>query len=140
MIELVYMSQAKRIFTEEELNTILVAARKNNTAAGVTGMLLYDGKGTFIQAIEGEPEDIYRLFNRIKEDSRHDHLQLLGEGEINERSFPEWNMGFKRLKNDDMVSVKGFSNLLELDADTVVKGKSGSFAVAMLNHFKQSIM
>jgi len=139
MIELVYMSQAKRIFTEEELNKILMSARRNNLAAGITGMLLYDGKGTFMQAIEGEKDKIYQLFNRIKADSRHGDVHLLCEAAINERSFPDWNMGYKRLSKANTNTIQGFSTLLESGSNAEVTGKNGSFAVAMLNHFKQSI-
>jgi hypothetical protein len=53
VIELVYVSQAKYLFQETELKDILDISRRNNIARGITGMLLYDDGGTFIQALEG---------------------------------------------------------------------------------------
>ena len=50
--QLVYVSQATRELYEADLARLLERIRPNNSAAGVTGMLLYDG-GAFMQVIEG---------------------------------------------------------------------------------------
>ncbi len=77
MIELVYLSQTEHMFQEAELATLLKAARIKNAKRGITGMLLYDGLGTFIQAIEGEKAQIDELFAIISRDERHSLVQQL---------------------------------------------------------------
>lgn len=139
MIELVYMSQAQHIFGEEELQSLLDVSRRNNTRRGITGMLLYDGKGTFIQAIEGDEEKIYELFNIIKQDPRHADIQELGVTAINERNFGDWKMGFNRITPEDFASIDGFTDFMESQERNELPSSNNSFAVAMLNHFKQSI-
>ncbi|MGB3726116.1 MAG: BLUF domain-containing protein [Glaciecola sp.] len=139
MIELVYMSQARHLFKGEELQALLRTSRINNTKHGITGMLLYDGSGTFIQAIEGNKEQIFALFELIKTDPRHTDVQELGVSNITNRSFPEWTMGFKRLDVDVISAVDGFNDFVENDNTINLKNSANSFAVDMLNHFKQSI-
>lgn len=137
MIELVYMSQANHVFYDDELEELLHTAWKNNSASGITGMLLYDGAGTFIQAIEGDKHEIDRLFSYIKEDPRHEDIQILSYGEIAERNFPDWKMGFKKLDAADAASVTGYSDFLTADQQhEQAQGRNG-FAIDMLNHFKQ---
>ncbi len=150
MIELVYMSQAQHLFSEKELEELLIVARRNNTKRGISGMLLYDGKGTFLQAIEGEKSQIDELFDIISQDPRHSMIQQLSYNTIVERSFGDWKMGFKRIgSNNDSTanstidtssntkqaeSEEGYSNFY----DGGLENASDSFAISMLNHFRHS--
>ncbi|MEM8922729.1 MAG: BLUF domain-containing protein [Actinomycetota bacterium] len=94
--QLVYASSATRPFSEAELTELLEKARAKNESLGITGMLLYCD-GCFIQAIEGDPEDVDRLYQRISRDRRHANPMLLYKGTQTERSFPTWTMGFHRV-------------------------------------------
>lgn len=132
MIELVYMSQAVHLFSEQELVELLAVARKNNTERDVSGMLLYDGKGTFLQAIEGEKEQIDALFDIISADHRHTMIQQLSYSEIQQRSFGDWKMGYKRVGSDKSKFEEGYSDFF----DGGLENASDSFAISMLNHFR----
>ena len=44
MIQLTYISTATRNIVENSVSEILKISRLNNAAAGVTGLLLYDGR------------------------------------------------------------------------------------------------
>lgn len=137
MIELVYMSQAQHVFNETELAELLDISRINNTGRGITGMLLYDGVGTFIQAIEGEQAQIDQLYKIISLDPRHSAIQQLAYSEVFERSFPDWKMGYKCFTDEDTHKLQGYSTFMSeghshSDASTL------SLGLDMLKHFRQT--
>ena len=70
MYELIYVSSAIIILSEEELNAILVHSCQYNIAHSITGILLYID-GDFLQVLEGKKADITCLFDKIKRDTRH---------------------------------------------------------------------
>lgn len=96
MIGIVYVSSAPRLLTPETLDSILAESRRNNERSGITGMLLY-ADGNFIQAIEGPEEAIDSLLNRLRGDPRHRNLTIIARYPIEDRQFPNWSMGFRRL-------------------------------------------
>ena len=70
MYQLVYVSTATEPFSSEELTRLLETSRKNNTADGVTGMLLYHD-GNFFQVLEGDRDAVIGVFRRVERDPRH---------------------------------------------------------------------
>tara|TARA_B100000674_G_scaffold157955_1_gene126108 strand:- start:1036 stop:1218 length:183 start_codon:yes stop_codon:yes gene_type:complete len=52
--------------------------------------------------LEGYHEQVEPLFARIKIDHRHEPIVLLVEGSAEERSFPGWWMGFKKLAEPNL--------------------------------------
>lgn len=76
-----------------ELQNILAASRKNNTAHDITGALLYNG-GNFAQVLEGPLAAIERTFEKIQCDPRHTEVNVLHNGPAESRNFPEWSMAF----------------------------------------------
>lgn len=92
LIHCIYASAASREFTPEELDELLVVARRNNEALGVTGMLLYE-KGSFFQILEGPSEAVEPLYAKIGTDKRHASISKLILEPIEERNFPNWSMG-----------------------------------------------
>ncbi|MBC3883321.1 BLUF domain-containing protein [Undibacterium sp. LX40W] len=110
--QLVYMSQ---ITTDESvLNSIHSHAVRNNTALTVTGMLLF-AQGRFLQVLEGERKDVHHTYEKIRDDSRHDHVTLLADKPIQERSFSHWNMGFKHLQESEAAKNPRFQSYLTQD-------------------------
>jgi hypothetical protein len=93
MQQLVYVSNAVTTFNDDALRVLLARARSNNTALGVSGMLLHQ-TGTFLQVLEGEDSVVDRLYERISHDPRHAHVLLLTRDEIAQRNFADWSMGF----------------------------------------------
>lgn len=93
MFQLIYASAAVKPFTPEELSTLLATARKKNSAAGITGMLLYHA-GSFLQVLEGSEEAITELFKVIEKDPRHTNVRVLLRDGIETPEFDEWSMGF----------------------------------------------
>lgn len=90
---LIYISSASSRFAQADLDQILAISRSNNSARGLTGMLLFHD-GCFFQVLEGEPETIERTFATISRDTRHSGVIILECRSIDERGFPQWSMGY----------------------------------------------
>ena len=111
MYRIMYMSSAKFLFTDEDLENLLANSRISNSKLDITGLLIIKGK-TFIQCLEGEKENVEKVFNRIKNDSRHENILILVEEYTKHRLFPDWSMGYKNIKyltNLKSKKLKDFS-------------------------------
>ena len=108
LVSLIYISASSHLMNNDELEEILTKSRANNTELGLTGMLLYY-EGAFMQVLEGPEESVHRLYSRINLDPRHSRITRLWEEYIPERSFPDWSMGYHRLRADDMKYLEGFT-------------------------------
>jgi hypothetical protein len=86
---------------ESALAAILESSVRHNQQNGVTGMLLY-AEGSFIQVLEGEDMAVKATYDRICQDRRHAQVTFLQEDVVTERHFPQWSMGFKRLRTQDI--------------------------------------
>jgi blue light- and temperature-responsive anti-repressor len=78
---------------EEELEHILDSARRNNSRRGITGALLYNG-GSFAQILEGPLDKLELVFEAIQSDERHEDVNVIENGPIAARMFPNWSMAF----------------------------------------------
>jgi hypothetical protein len=74
------------------VESILVAARRNNPPRGITGLLCYSDT-TFVQLLEGGRSEVNELFNVIVRDERHTGLQVLRFDETMHRDCGRWTMG-----------------------------------------------
>jgi hypothetical protein len=120
MFRILYLSTANQPFSSGDLSELLQKARARNDAAHVTGMLVHSD-GDFLQVLEGEPEDVIGVYDRISVDPRHRDVSLLQRGlGFGDRLFPNWTMGFKRVPDqtlvDEVVGVNSRVKLRYLDA------------------------
>jgi len=83
-----------------DLESILAAARRNNRANDITGLLMFNGK-RFLQVLEGPAGPIDATFERIRRDSRHRGQVLLARKSVARREFGDWSMGYKSSAQDD---------------------------------------
>jgi hypothetical protein len=93
VFRLVYRSHS-RIPGEERpvaLAEILRVARSANAAAGITGALLITDNW-FVQALEGDEPAVRALYERIRQDARHEHVTLIESGSQGARVFSRWAM------------------------------------------------
>ncbi|MDB5120404.1 MAG: hypothetical protein JWN56_1622 [Sphingobacteriales bacterium] len=112
MYHIVYVSSATELFTKDELKALVDICNKNNKSLNISGMLLYN-EGNFIQLIEGEEETVSKLLHKIEMDSRHRGILILSKGNVDERSFPDWSMGFKIVPAYEFSKFDEFKNSKE---------------------------
>ncbi len=112
MYFLVYVSHSNRKWEEQELEKLLHKARANNSNNGISGMLLFLQE-RFIQVLEGDKKKVDDLYETIKVDSRHRSVSILLQGEMDQRIFSNWTMGFQSLKVIDGELTNGFTSLEE---------------------------
>lgn len=78
---LIYRSKADGPgIRREELDRILLDARRGNDPLGVSGLLLCEG-GAFVQLLQGPEPALTHLLRRIRNDPRHRDLALLSSGQ-----------------------------------------------------------
>lgn len=133
MQRIVYLSSALTPFAPEDLAALLAQSRRNNAAGGLTGLLLYHD-GNFLQVLEGEEPMLSDCFARIARDPRHRQLIVMWRGEVAQRAFPQWQMGYARLPElfgaeaGAVVSLHDLAEMgLESATDPVVERLVGVF-------------
>jgi len=93
---LTYTSLAAIDLQPDDLEAIHRTARQVNALEGVTGVLIFNGTH-FLQVIEGAPNAIDDLVERLRRDTRHSGLEIRDEHEAEERVFPDWSMELVRV-------------------------------------------
>ena len=93
---LTYTSLARLDLTGDDLAAIHETARRLNALDGITGLLIFNGTH-FLQIIEGSPEAIDGLVERLRRDPRHHGLEIRDQHLAEERSFPDWSMELVRV-------------------------------------------
>jgi len=93
---LTYTSLAGLDLEASDLEAIHRTARELNALDGITGLLIFNGTH-FLQIIEGAPQAIDELVERLRRDPRHSGIEIRDQQEIEERSFPDWSMELVRV-------------------------------------------
>jgi hypothetical protein len=112
--QLVYLSVEAESFSKNDLEHLLIGARKFNSERDISGFLVYLD-GMFLQCLEGDKKAINDLYEHIKCDVRHKEVQLVFEKAINERVFADWSMGFLHASKDDLEKY-GFKSVSDFVA------------------------
>ena len=90
---------------------LLTEARRINTSRDITGLLLHRER-SFYQVLEGAEDVVRQTFDSIEKDQRHTAIDVLFEGEVDEREFPDWQMGFLNLDGVEVGTLQGYSDFL----------------------------
>lgn len=83
-------------------------ARVANLAREITGLLIFDGM-RFCQQLEGRPEQVRALMDRIGSDPRHTNIEIIHQGPLAERRFRRWSLGYVSV--DGMEALEGLAQL-----------------------------
>jgi hypothetical protein len=86
-----YTSLARLDLEASDLEDIHRSARELNALEGITGLLIFNGTH-FLQIVEGAPDAIDDLLDRLRRDPRHSGFELRDERKVDEPSFPDWSM------------------------------------------------
>jgi hypothetical protein len=101
---LVYVSTATQLMTETELEKLLIEVNELNRQNNLTGVLLYN-QGDFMQCLEGPEPALRETFKRISASSRHSGVFCLFDERIEQRSFPDWQMGLAKATQSQMLTL-----------------------------------
>lgn len=134
LAQLIYTSAAVRHMSSADLAQILETSVRNNTRDGLSGMLLYH-EGSFMQVIEGEETVLMATFHRIQRDARHGHVFMIEQGEIAERSFSHFTMGFRKLTASDLTNHPGYAPFFAPQFDPAAIGARPGLALSVLQTF-----
>jgi hypothetical protein len=140
---IVYVSQAAKPFTEDQLADLLSHSRNRNTKDGITGLLIYRfnddfSRGNFVQVLEGPEESLENVWSRISKDKRHHTVVVVEEGSIDSRMFGSWSMGFKNIDAKELKQFEGFSDLGSDKFWKEVNPRSVGSALELAKSFYQS--
>ena len=109
---LVYTSRETEPMGTLGLFNLLNLARQNNARKDITGHLMY-ADGVFTQCIEGPPPAIEQLWQTLQKDLRHQNIELLSRGPVQERRFADWSMAFSSYRYLNSFNMPGFFPLDE---------------------------
>jgi hypothetical protein len=110
--QLFYVSVQTHPLSEQDIEELLKKSREKNSESGITGILIYY-KRHFLQILEGEKDNVFKLYFEIKADQRHASAILIWDQPIEKRSFKDWTMAFLNLNKVDKSELAGFSEFLE---------------------------
>ncbi|MCZ8021133.1 MAG: BLUF domain-containing protein [Cytophagales bacterium] len=120
---LVYISVAANALPEDELKAIMHKSVTNNQRDQLSGMLLYCG-GKFMQVLEGQKENVMQTFERIMMDHRHKRIAVILEGQVEQRNFAGWNLGFKSMNTDELETLSGYRDIQDFFSETTITDSS----------------
>ena len=131
----IYTSVPQEDISPKDINDILGSARQNNDQRNVSGLLIYSSN-VFIQALEGVPEDVAEILNRIKADTRHHSIEVVTDATVEGRVFEDWSMGFSQSTTEKLASCAEIEGTL--DASALSTKLNSSFAFPLM--FMQAIV
>ena len=119
---LTYTSLAKLDLDASDLETIHRTAREFNAIEGITGLLIFNGTH-FLQIIEGTPQAIDDLVERLRRDPRHSGFEIREERTIETRNLPAWSMVLVRVSASYFEARETVAERLPGGVPTVVRDR-----------------
>jgi len=132
--QLIYLSQATRKMSANDLSEILDCAQKKNGTIDVTGSLFYNG-GWFLQVLEGAPDTLEALYAKIEKDPRHKNSRILSNEPATFRTFSRWTMNMTNLDDRQADKYDQLTEVIEA-AKTDRKIGAASPAATLLKIFR----
>ena len=81
-------------------------------------------------------EDVEDIYESIEKDARNSGNIVITKEAIEQRSFPFWTMGFKRLTRSDIDHLPGFSSFLDKRM-TAGELAASEKVIGLLYHLKE---
>ena len=110
LARLLYVSDLSPGTPATEVSRFVGASRRRNAADGITGLLVFDGD-RFCQYIEGPLSAVAALNERLQQDARHVHMEILLDGPFSgPRRFSDWRLGYVDVVDaDEIGAMRGLS-------------------------------
>lgn len=103
LYEVLYVST---LAPHQPINTvaeIAAKARHNNAQLDITGLLIFDGQ-RFCHQLEGTKKAVLKLTERIRDDPRHVHMEVVHHGVLAERRFRQFSLAFSTVEDEDALA------------------------------------
>ena len=105
LIRVFYVSSAVGPQTTYVTESILRWSQDYNAKNGITGFLC-QGQGVFLQVLEGERQEVVKLYTRIFSDKRHKNVEMIHFENIAQRRYEKWAMAHVNLTDvDPMMTI-----------------------------------
>ena len=101
--EVLYVSTLSPDSPVTVVSQIAAKARTANEAAGVTGLLVFDGM-RFCQQIEGPRKQVLGLIERIRQDPRHVNVEILHHAPLAKRRFRRFSLGYVTVDDVEVLA------------------------------------
>ena len=121
LYEVLYVSTIASSAPLSVVAAIAARSRAWNAQHEITGLLIFDGM-RFCQQLEGQPQAVLSLLDRIKLDARHSNVTIFHRGGLQARRFRSFAMAFSTLEDADALAklevldgeaaISAFSDLL----------------------------
>ncbi len=89
--------------TDSDFDPLVAVAQKRNADLGITGLSACNGRN-FMQALEGETDNVLNMMAAISKDERHTGVVIIRQQEIAKRAFPDWSMRLTHIWRADQSS------------------------------------
>lgn len=119
---LTYTSLASFDLTSQDLMEIQQTAEALNALEGTTGLLVFNGTH-FLQVVEGTPEAIDDLLERLYRDRRHHGIEVRDLRLVDERCFPDWSMELVRVESRFVEARETLNSVLPSGLPTAVSAR-----------------
>ncbi len=93
MHRIIYKSIASPDLDRAELFRLVYHARVANEAKGLSGMLLQSER-RLLQVLEGPTWKLFAVFETIRRDIRHSHIEVIDDRSVRQATFPHWPMRY----------------------------------------------
>ena len=130
IVRLIYASRLKKKLDHAAVEKIADVSRRNNRKLGVTGALCSSPRG-FLQILEGPPEAVNELYNRIVRDPRHADVSLLEYVKVPFREFENWSMAYVRTDEIAQALLHKYSTHRVFDPFTMGPVQARVFLLAI---------
>ena len=117
---LTYTSLARLDLEASDLEAIHRSARELNALDGITGLLIFNGTH-FLQIVEGSPQAIDDLVERLRRDPRHSGFEVRDERAVEKQSFPDWSMELVRVSASYFEARDSIADQLPASLDRSVR-------------------
>lgn len=99
-----YVSEVVQGIGGPDIDRILAAAATHNRVAGVTGVLMFDGR-RFLQYLEGPDDGMALVQLRIQNSPSHTRIRVLARGPVATRQFPRWTIASTRIEPEVLTRI-----------------------------------
>ena len=101
--EILYCSTLAQGLPPDTVGLIASRARAHNALHGITGLLVFDGL-RFCQHLEGPPEAVGALMQRIGKDPRHVGVRVVHDAPLGAPRYSGFGMGLAECEGPDLMA------------------------------------